>query len=929
MLFSPIRRSLRLKLILVSVAIELVMLGLLLSNSLRLMDQSIEDQTELRINSMAPLMEAALSVPLFERDYVVTMELLGEIFSSSRHGFDYIAVLDDQGQLYALAGQLPAGGIPTLDASVASAYSDLIYDGASPLLISGMRVGEVRYGLSIASFVSSKNALFRQGMLIAAAEILLSILLLGFTGYLLTRHLGGLLRGTDAITRGHYDIHVDIKTEDEIGVLAGEFNLMAQAIRDQVTDLRFSQQALARSQAEFAAVFSSLADGVIFVDLDRICVMVNPAISQMFGYSADELIGRHLEFIYESREEFERLGRLLIRPDAPEELQPFEADYRRHDGSVFLGEIIVTKVKDADGELVGYVGIVRDITERREMEQALMEEKERAQVTLESIGDAVITTDNDGLARYLNPIAEQLTGWSTREAEGRPLAQVFNIINEKTRQQVNNPVQRCLRENRIIGLANHTVLISRDGTEYAIEDSAAPIRNRDGEILGVVMVFHDVSHARKLAQKLSWQASHDSLTGLCNRREFENRLASALQDARDNDLQHALLYMDLDQFKLVNDTCGHVAGDEMLRQLSERFQQRVRETDVLARLGGDEFGLLLEHCPVEQAERIANGIWETLSDFRFSWGDKSFTVGISIGLVPITRDWDNIATLMSAADVACYAAKDSGRNRLHIYKEDDAELAKRHGEMHWVGKIHQALEQGQFVLYCQAISPIHATEQTQERHCEMLIRLLDDDGRLIMPMAFLPAAERYNLMPSIDRWVVDTALQMMSTKSNREHCHISINLSGHSLSDDEFLDHVIAQVSQSGIRPEQICFEITETAAIANLSRAMLFIKRLKQLGCLFSLDDFGSGLSSFTYLKNLPVDFLKIDGSFVKDMINDPIDRAMVESINQLGHVLGIKTIAEFVENEQILQQLALIGVDYAQGYGIQRPIPFAELLP
>ncbi|MBI5461377.1 MAG: EAL domain-containing protein [Gammaproteobacteria bacterium] len=565
--------------------------------------------------------------------------------------------------------------------------------------------------------------------------------------------------------------------------------------------------------------------------------------------------------------------------------------------------------------------------QRRRAEEALFEAKERAEVTLHSIGDAVITTDSQGLVEYLNPVAEQLTGWSTAHARKRPLEDVFCIFNEVTRVPVQSPVARVLREGCIVGLANHTVLIARDGREIAIEDSAAPIRNRAGVIMGVILVFHDVSTARELAHQLSWQATHDALTGLVNRREFEKRLTQMLDSAHRDNCQHALLYLDLDQFKVVNDTCGHVAGDELLRQLSRLKQGHLRTGDTLARLGGDEFGILLENCPLDRAMQIAEALREATSDFRFIWQDYSSEIGVSIGVVPIHAASPAPHEVLAAADMACYMAKESGRNRIHLYLESDSEIVQRHGEMLWVSRLNAALKENRFVLYRQAIAPTIGQDGTP--HCEVLIRLRDEQGALIHPGVFLPAAERFNLMPAIDRWVVSEVLAREIRQPCCDadvNCMIAINLSGASLGDERFLAFLREALTNPAINTKRLCFEITETAAINNLSRAADFMRELKTFGCQFALDDFGSGLSSFGYLKNLPVDFLKIDGALVKGVVESLTDLAMVNAINEIGHTLGIRTIAEFVENVDIRDRMAQIGVDYVQGYGVEHPRPFDD---
>lgn len=597
----------------------------------------------------------------------------------------------------------------------------------------------------------------------------------------------------------------------------------------------------------------------------------------------------------------------------------------RHDEFGFLGKFFN---KALDYLLVQQEELKDALSRVRESESALYHEKERVEVTLHSIGDAVITTDETGCIEYFNPVAERLTGYQLYEVQGKVLREILQLVNENTREPVENPVDQCLKCGEILELADHTVLIRADGDEVAIADSAAPIRDRSGEIIGAVMVFHDVGHARKLARQLSYQATHDALTGLYNRREFEDRLKEAIEESRVHGGEHALCYLDLDQFKLVNDTCGHIAGDELLRQVASLLQGKIRESDILARLGGDEFGVLLQHCTLEQARSVAEDLRKTVRDFRFVHEDHSFEIGVSIGVVTVNASIHNMTEVYSAADVACYAAKDSGRNRIHVYKPDDHELKRRQGEMRWVARIRKAIEEDRFVLYSQVIEPV--SDPDLPVHYEILLRIRDENGEEVPPMAFIPAAERYNLMPEVDRWVVGRVMDLASTIQHGPlHDAVwTINISGRSLGDDEFLRYLARKISDAPMAADRICFEITETAAIANLRRATRFMKQLKDLGCRFALDDFGSGLSSFAYLKNLEVDYLKIDGSFVRDMVEDPIDYAMVEAINNVGHVMNIQTIAEFVETSEIREALQSLGVNYGQGFGIGRPVPLHDLL-
>ncbi len=461
-------------------------------------------------------------------------------------------------------------------------------------------------------------------------------------------------------------------------------------------------------------------------------------------------------------------------------------------------------------------------------------------------------------------------------------------------------------------------LRSSDGKKYVIKCSVAKMRSRSGEVIGKVIVFRDYTKEQELAMTMAHQAKHDQLTGLFNRREFESQLYISLEKSKREERQDVLCYIDLDQFKVVNDTCGHIAGDELLRQLTHILHANVRESDVLARLGGDEFGLIIKGCSLAKAQEITSVLLNAIRDFRFVWEGKRFDIGASMGLVMISQDIGSIHEVMSAADSACYMAKDKGRNRIFCHSQDDHELLNRQGEMQWVHQIHDAFEKRRFRLFRQKV--VSLKDGNSPDHFEILIRMRDESGEHVLPMAFIPAAERYNIMPEVDRWVIRESLTQISRELDETSIY-NLNLSGKSLSDEGFLEFVLDQIKESAVSPERICFEITETAAISNLSSASTFIRVMRKKGCSFALDDFGSGLSSFGYLKSLPVDYLKIDGTFVRDMMEDPVDLAMVACIAQVGQVMEIKTIAEYVETDEILDKLKEIGVDYAQGYAVSKP--------
>ena len=557
----------------------------------------------------------------------------------------------------------------------------------------------------------------------------------------------------------------------------------------------------------------------------------------------------------------------------------------------------------------------------------ISDSEQHIRTLLDSTAEGIYGLDMDGVCTFCNSASVKLLGFTEpEELIGKTM---HNLIHHTHRNGEIYNVDDCkiyqsFKENKKCH-SDSEVMFRANGTSFDAEYWSYPIE-RNGRVEGCVVTFLDVTNRKQQEALLSYQASHDELTGLYNRYEFERKLFQVLSQSS-IDEHHALCVFDLDQFKVINDTCGHGAGDEFLKKLSEKLSTEVRRGDILARIGGDKFALIINSCLLDEATLITEKILDTINRFQFSWQEHVFKVGVSIGLITIEGNKLEVADLLMHADTACYAAKESGRNRVHLYTVEDSELAERQVEMRWVARIHQAIKENQFILYAQAIVPV---KSTIEKHYELLIRLQDDEGSIIAPGVFLPAAEKFDVIDHIDSWVIETSFNLLakSTKFLNEINFISINLSGKSLTTKSFPTKIINLINRTKLEPSKICFEITETAAITNLSVAIEFINKLKEVGFRFALDDFGSGLSSFGYLKNLPVDYLKIDGMFVKDMANDVIDLEMVKSINNIGHVMGMKTIAEFVENDEILNKLEVIGVDYAQGYGVGKPLPLSELL-
>ena len=602
-------------------------------------------------------------------------------------------------------------------------------------------------------------------------------------------------------------------------------------------------------------------------------------------------------------------------------------------GVMFNG--MLEKIQERDNNLETLVGertqqledkneeLSVEITERKAMLKMLEQSEARFKSSFDQSAVGMALIDSEQSILQVNDAFCSMLGYDESEllttTLGSKLEAEDAILNKHYHQQlVIAEIQHYEAEQRYL---------KKDGSRLWGLLNVSAVRHEKSFLHAMVQI-QDVTEARELSRKLTYQASHDALTGLINRREFETQIKQLVASSSINQhTEHALLYLDLDQFKVINDTCGHIAGDELLRQIATVMKETVRQADILARLGGDEFGVLMGFCSQEQSQRLAESLRKEIEDFRFAWDGQVFNLAVSIGIASINQTTHNITEIMRRADAACYMAKESGRNRTHVFRDEDETLAQRQGEMQWVARINTALEEDKFHLYAQAIMDIKRQEIT---HYEILIRLEDEEGNIIPPGAFLPAAERYNLISKLDRWVIKKSLAWVTEQSalSEDDFIVSINISGLSFSEPGFTEYVLGLLQTYQIQNERICFEITETAAIANLSSVTEFIKQLQQQGCLFALDDFGSGMSSFAYLKNLPVDFLKIDGMFVKDILDDPIDFEMVKSINEIGHVMGKKTIAEFVENDAILAKLEEIGVDYAQGYGIGMPEPVASVL-
>lgn len=590
-----------------------------------------------------------------------------------------------------------------------------------------------------------------------------------------------------------------------------------------------------------------------------------------------------------------------------------------------------TTLRNDAGEALRMVGTNWDVSELRRLADALYAEKERLRVTLYSIADAVVTTDDEARITFMNPQAETMTGWSLHEAAGHSIEDIFQLVDD-TGHALPNPSRACLARGSVYQSQQDAVLIARSGDRYDIQDSAAPVKTQAGEVIGAILVLQNVTKNRAMQRQLNFNASHDALTGLFNRVKFERELAYALERVREEHSEHVLCFIDLDRFKIVNDSAGHAAGDVLLRELGSLMQSHIRGHDILARLGGDEFGLLLLNCQLDQAQSVLTALLEQIRALRFPWEGQIYDVGASIGVVSITARSPSASALMSQVDVACYAAKHAGRNRVSVYQQERSEAQQHHQEIFLAAGLRDALDKNRFVLHGQDVVSTRAPNGDQGengRYYEILLRMFDPDGALVPPGAFIPAAERFDLMADIDRWVINETLKMLSLRpADAPRVAVAINLSANSLSDSRLLPYLTALLDDLAVDPSLLMFEITETALINQVSTASRLLSTLRERGCKVALDDFGSGLSSFNYLKSFKVDVIKIDGSFVRNIVNNPVDRAIVESIYQMATRLQATTVAECVESLDALELLRGIGIDYVQGYAIARPRAFANIL-
>jgi len=705
---------------------------------------------------------------------------------------------------------------------------------------------------------------------------------------------------------------LSVADNGDIGGLAKTINRLFDALGERDAEIQ--------DKDRLFTDFSRTLPEIVLVHDERI-LMANESAAALVGLTPDQLEGRDVAD--------------LVKP-------AYRALFRKTMAKRLAGEDVPRRIEiqlingdeqglwvEAQSSSIEYRGtsailtIARDVSYRKSLEVSLSRSKRQAQYTLESISEGVITTDNDGRIDYLNRAAEAMTGANREEATGHRIGDLFSLIDEADRRPLGDPVERCLSMRRRVNMGRRALLIGRDGEqEHSVEITASPIRGPGNSISGTVVVFHDVGEIRGLTRQMSYHATHDALTGLVNRREFERRLQDAMDSAHAEEVAHMLFYMDLDRFKAVNDSCGHQAGDNMLREVANLIKAQVRDSDYVGRLGGDEFGTLLVGCPIEKARQIAADICNAVADYRFVWQDKIFNIGISIGLVEIGHAGGTLQDLMSAADSACYVAKQRGRGQVHVYSARDEAIARERGDIQWLRQMQTALQENKFELATQPIIATGTGEDTGPA-VEVFIRIPGDHGRPANSAEFLRPAERYQLMPQIDRWVVNAVLSAIAAGEiklpGRRNC--SINISGQTLADEGFLGFVVEALDHSGVSPASICFEVTEGAISTNVQQAQRFIEVLHGIGCEFALDDFGHGLGAFSSLRHLPVDYLKVDGAYTRNVTADQVNQEMVGAMIKLARTMEFRVIAEQVERQEDFDWLRDAGVDFVQGNFVEAP--------
>ena len=926
-----ISQSLRAKLIFTSVVVEVVMLTLLVGNSLRLIDNGLLDQANLKNDDLKPLFNAALVGPLVQRDYATLGEILHEI--KSEKGVTYLMLLDRQNQVVASAGWDLSRPLPPVDQSLETVVaSDLnVFNTSAVITFVGQRYGELRYGISLQSLHQSKRNLARQSVLIAVAEVILTLLLLTALGLWLTRNLALLTEASKRIAQGDFDGQLAVNSDDEIGVLTRAMNQMSHAVRLRV-------EALAENEAKFHAIADYTYDWESWVDPQGKLLWVNPSVERLTGYSAAECMVMQdfpmALILPEGRESFAKDFAKALRGGTSE---GYEFRIVHKDGTTIWASVAYQPIYSPDGRFLGHRSSVRDITDLKQSEFVLQEAVEELQQS-EDIQRRLLAQAQQEQARMSSLLSAMSIGILFENAENRVLyvnpafrriwliRDQVDLTGHATTDVLSYSANVLARPDHfskhvLYVLDTHEVsetfeIVMADGR--VVTQLSYPVRDNEGRFIGRLWIYEDVTRERQTAEQLLYLAERDSLTGLYNRHRFQEELGRMLVDTDRRGMQGALLFFDLDEFKYVNDTFGHRAGDAMLIRVAGEVGTLIRRNEILSRLGGDEFALLVPEANEREASMLAERVVRAISQipFRFEGQNIRLTTSLGIALYPVHAD--NAEELIAHADTAMYQAKEAGKNAWRTYRSDLDASREMLTRLSWNERIGNALEQNLLRLHFQGV---YGAADGILSHLEVLVRMIDekDPERLIMPGHFIPHAEKTGKVLDIDRWVIAASVRILAKSADLPA--LAVNISGRSFDDPLLPQFIAEELRRQAVDPYRLLVELTETSAVSDLHDAQRFIEALRQTGCRICLDDFGTGFSSFAYLKHLKADILKIDGLFIRDVPNDHDNQVFVKSIVDVARGMRKVTVAEFVEDAETLEMLRHFGVDLVQGYHLDMP--------
>lgn len=923
------RRSLRFKLVAFSVIVEIIMLALLVTNSIRLIENSQINLAKLRLIEVEQLINTALSSPLVEKDYA----RLQEILDNSRHdeGIVYLVLYDDANKIVASSGWDKKIPLPIVETDIAIDTNNdpRRFDSKLPIQIAGLNYGTLYFGISKDFLLEAKENLLQDSVIIATIEVILSIIILTLLGFWLTRHLVKLTHASAKISEGNYDINLQVKSHDEIGKLTETFNFMTTAIRTRIKELSSSEE-------KFHAIADYTYDWESWYGPNNNLIWVNHSVKRMTGYSVEECLGME-DFPFPLiLEEDRETAKKELKFDKTDNIGTAEFRVKRKDGSIFWASAGWQPIYDSDKQYLGIRSGIRDISERKQAEQEVLDkldalkaseqeqkrllslsqqEQARMSSLLSAMRMGILFETEYKTIAYYNPAFISIWGFDhetdlTDRTSREILESAADILDEASKTEILRSDEKTLKEV--------VELVCLDGR--MITQHCYPVTNASNNIIGRLLVYEDITHERQTEEQLIYLAERDPLTGLFNRRRFQEKLSSTLEFALKHNSQGALLFFDLDEFKYINDTFGHHAGDEILIRIANELGTILRRNENFCRVGGDEFAILLPNATQQDAETLATRVIRAISQIPFTYGSEQLRLTTSLGIALYPKHASEAEELVAHADAAMYQAKEAGKNAWRIYREELDTSKEMVSKLGWNSRILHAIENENMVLHFQGIFD---TCNRDLVHIEALVRMIDDEhpDELIMPGHFIPFAEKSGKIVDIDRWVIKKSIELLAHADNFPNVPVAVNISGRSFDDPSFPQYISEQLRLHSVAPQMLLIELTETAAVSDIQDAQRFIESLHKTGCKVCLDDFGSGFSSFIYLKHLKVDILKIDGQFIQELPNDKTNQIFVKSIVDVARGLDKKTVAEFVENEETYELLKTFGVDMVQGYHLNKP--------